>query len=128
MFETFAKKNADWMYTLFRVVVGAVFFEHGSMKLFGWFGAKGVAPLMSLFGLAGLIEVIGGLLLILGLWTRLVALVGGIEMLYALVMVHFKNGFNPLANGGEPALLFLAAFLVLFSHGAGRSGIDSKKN
>ena len=76
-------------------------------------------------GVAGLIEVIVGVLIVFGLWTRLVALVGVIEMLVAWFAVHAAKGvWNPLQNGGEAAVLYFAAFLVLFSYGAGKWSLD----
>jgi len=104
-----------YAYFLFRVVVGLLFILHGSAK----FGSGIPGNWMML--VAGLIEVVGGLFLVLGLWTRLAAIISALEMLYAFVVVHAigKGTINPLANGGEAALLFLLAFLVLVTYGAG---------
>ncbi len=107
--------NQDYMFALFRIIFGAVFFMHGAQKLLGWFGGS-VAANFSLFWWAGVIEFVGGLLLVLGLFSRIVALVGGLEMVVAWIVAHIPQGWNPLVNGGEAALLFFAAFLVLVSH------------
>ena len=112
----FFKKYENQLYFVFRVLVGLMFFMHGAQKLFGWFGGNG-AELVSLMGLAGLIETLGGLLVVFGLFTRVTALVAGLEMLVAFFMAHFPQGWNPLINGGETALLYFAAFLVLLTQG-----------
>jgi len=112
-------------------LVGFLFLQHGGQKLFGWFGGlggdgQGVA-LFSLIGAAGLIEFIGGLFVILGLFTRLAALVVVIELIIAYVKSHAPKGWNPFifgGNGGELALLFLAAFLVLVVYGSGKWGFE----
>ncbi|MBI4919348.1 DoxX family protein [archaeon] len=109
---------------LFRLLIGWMFFEHGSQKLFGWFGGKTVDSLASLMGAAGVIEVVVGLAVVLGLFTRLASLLGAVEMLVAYFMMHFPKGWNPLTNYGEPALLYFAAFLVLYAWGAGKYSLE----
>jgi putative oxidoreductase len=74
---------------------------------------------------AGIIELVGGLAIVLGTYVGYAAVIAGLEMIYALVTVHFSKGFNPLENGGEAALLYLAAFLVLATHGAGKWTVGS---
>ena len=107
----------DQFYLVFRVLVGLMFFQHGAQKLLGWFGAEATVPLFSLIGLAGLLELVGGLVIAAGLFTRLAALVLGIEMLVAYFRVHASNGFAPIVNQGELALMFFAAFIILMMHG-----------
>jgi len=119
-------KYEDKFYFVFRILVGFLFFQHGAQKLFGWFGAKGTVPLVSLFGLAGVIEFFGGLLLIVGLFTRTVAIVSAVNMVGALIIVHFPLGWSPINNNGELALLYFAAFLVLMVKGAGMYSLDKK--
>jgi len=92
-------------------------------KLFGVFGGT-VAPMGSLFWFAGVIELIVGTLVMVGLLTRLAALVGALEMAVAYIMVHVPQGLIPLLNQGEPALLFFAAFLVMVAHGYRKWGLD----
>jgi len=122
------ENNSDYFYFVFRVVVGLLFFVHGSQKLFGWFGSKGTVELVSLFGLAGVIEVVVGILLVIGLWTRYVALLGALDMIGAWVVSHIpKGGILPWANGGELALLFFVVFLAIMSHGAGIWAIDKEE-
>jgi putative oxidoreductase len=111
------------LYFVFRVLVGIAFMIHGGQKLFGWFGGNAV-DLTSKFGAAGIIEFVGGLAIILGLFVSTVATIAALEMLVALFTVHFKQGLNPLTNNGEPAWLFFAAFLVLAAYGAGKYSLE----
>ena len=117
-----SNKIQDYFYFLFRVVVGVLFLQHGGQKLFGWFGGLGGNPaeLISLMGLAGVIEFFGGLAIVLGLFTRLAAVITAAEMVIAYFMVHLPQGQIPLLNQGEPALLFFVSFLVLLAYGAGK--------
>jgi|SRR3989344_2228242 len=119
MLNNIADKFGKYFYFIFRVLVGLFFLLHGIQKLF-----SGNFDPTSLIGVAGIIEFVVGILIILGLWTRIAALISGIQMLIAYFYVHFQGGFNPLTNGGELALMFLAAFFVLFTYGAGKWGID----
>jgi len=118
-------------YAIFRIGAGLLFMEHGLQKLFGAFGGFGgtpgaTVPLMSKMGFAGLIEVVGGAMIVLGLLTRPVALVLVIEMLYAYFTVHAHNGPWPIQNQGELALLYALTFLFLLGHGGGPASVDRK--
>ena len=111
-------------YVLFRVVAGLMFAQHGAQKLFGWFGANGAVELVSLMGLAGVIEFVGGLAIALGFFSRLASVGGIVVMLGALVTVHFPNGLIPIVNKGELALLYLVAFLNVLVHGNGKLSLE----
>ncbi len=115
-------KFQEYLYFVFRVLVGVLFLQHGGQKLFGWFGGLGGNPaeLISLMGLAGIIEFFGGLAIALGLFTRLTAVITAVEMIVAYFMAHLPQGRIPLLNQGEPALLFFASFLILLAYGAGK--------
>ncbi|HEX6609311.1 MAG TPA: DoxX family protein [Hyphomicrobiaceae bacterium] len=116
-------------HALLRVVAGLLFMLHGGQKLFGWFGGidknGGTVELASLFGLAGVLELVGGGLIIVGLLTRPVAFLLAGEMAFAYFMAHFPNGFWPIENNGEPAALFSFIFLFLAFNGAGPLSIDA---
>jgi putative oxidoreductase len=117
---------------ILRIGTGLLFMQHGLQKLFGLFGGFGgtpgaTAPLMSQMGLAGVLEVGGGLLLVLGLFVRPVALILLIEMIAAYVMAHLPNGAAPIQNGGELALLYAFIFLFLAARGAGPASVDAKQ-
>jgi len=112
-------------HSLLRIVSGLLFICPGGMKLFGWFGGmpEGVA-LTPLLGVAGTIEVVGGALILLGLFTRPVAFVASGEMAFAYFMGHFPNGFWPIQNHGEPAVLFCFVFLFFAVCGPGPFSLD----
>jgi len=118
-------------YALMRVVVGLLFACHGAQKVFGWFGGldgKGTAALLSsLFGVAGTIELIMGLLIAVGLLTGYAAFIASGEMAAAYFMGHFPNGFWPIENKGEPAVLFCFVFLYVATQGAGIWSIDGAR-
>jgi len=127
------KKFQMNLYLAFRLLVGVFFLSHGAQKLFGAFGGVdgngGAVNLFSMFGLAGLIEFIGGLFIFLGLFTSIVALIASLEMLTAYFMVHIPSGgILPLMQqvNGEPAILFFSAFLVLIAFGAGKWSLERK--
>ncbi|MEK6945459.1 MAG: DoxX family protein [Nanoarchaeota archaeon] len=121
------EKSSEQLWVVFRILVGILFFTHGAQKIFGWFGSKGAVSITTMFGLAGIIEICVGVLLILGLFTRYAALLGTIDMLGAYFYVHIKNAVFPWQNGGELALLYLAAFLAIMAKGPGVLALDRKK-
>lgn len=101
---------AETAYLILRVGTGLLFLGHGLQKLFGLFGGQ-VVRLDSLMGVAGVMELVGGALLALGLFTRPVAAILLAEMLAAYVMAHLPRGVWPLENGGEVALLYALLFV-----------------
>ncbi|MBI5392744.1 DoxX family protein [Candidatus Woesearchaeota archaeon] len=110
------------LYMLFRFLIGAMFFMHGAQKLFGWFGAKQAMGFVGLMGFVGTVEFLVGLAVIFGFLTRLAAFGGIVIMASAFIKVHL--GINPLATGGELAVMYLAAFLVLTAFGARKWSLD----
>ena len=115
---------------LLRIVAALLFLEHGTQKLFG-FPARaggGAGPeLISLMGLAGLLEVIGGAMLLAGFWTRPVALVLSGQMAVAYWMAHGPRSFFPVLNGGDAAILFCFIFLYLVFAGPGAFALDNRR-
>jgi putative oxidoreductase len=111
------------LYALMRIAVGLLFACHGAQKLFGLFGGPQM-PLASQMGLAGVIELLGGLLVAIGFLTGTAALIASGEMAAAYLMAHFPRGGVPLQNGGEPAVLYCFVFLYIASRGAGIWGVD----
>jgi putative oxidoreductase len=125
LFGTFAPQA----YALMRVVFGLLFASHGAQKIFGWFGGvQGSAvPLASLFGIAGLLEIVLGVLITLGFLGGYAAFVASGEMAVAYFMAHFPRAFWPLENEGEPAVLFCFAFLYIALQGSGIWSIDAAR-
>jgi len=121
--------HAQWaprLLSVLRIITGFLFIEHGGQKLFAFppSGHGGPVPLLSLFGLAGMLEFFGGLLILLGLFTRPVAFILAGEMAVAYFMVHAPGGFWPLLNKGELAVLYCFVFLYLAAAGGGVWSID----
>jgi len=111
-----------------RIVAALLFIEHGTMKLFGFPAAMPMQiSLFSLMGLAALLEICGGLLILLGLFTRPVAFVLSGEMAVAYFMAHAPQSFWPIVNQGEAAILFCFVFLCLVFLGAGAFSIDGMR-
>jgi putative oxidoreductase len=115
---------APYLYALLRLVAGLAFAQHGAQKLFGLLGGQ-AAPLTSQFGLAGVIEFVGGIMIALGLFTSPVAFIASGEMAWAYFQQHFPRGFWPIQNGGELAVLYCFIFLYLSAVGSGKLSIDS---
>jgi putative oxidoreductase len=108
---------------LLRVMTGFLFIPHGAQKLFGVLGRDAV-PLMSLAGLAGVLEFFGGILILFGAFTRPVAFVLSGHMAAAYWIAHGRQALLPIANGGELAVLFCFVYLFLSAHGGGSYSVD----
>ena len=107
--------------------------QHGLQKLFGVLGGFGgtpgaTAPLVSLMGLAGVLEFGGGLFVAVGFFTRPVAALLLVEMLIAFFMSHFPRGGWPIENRGELALFYAATWAFFGAHGAGIWSVDMVLN
>lgn len=117
------ERFAPQLYAVMRIVFGLVFLMYGSQKfgmLGGVNGQGASAPFLSWpYGIAGLVEVIVGVLLIIGLLTKVAAFIGSGEMAVAYFMVHTATGPTPVQNGGQAAVLFCFAFLYIAARGAG---------
>ena len=109
----------------FRIAFGLMFMQHGAQKLFGVFSEAEPVALASLLGVAGVLELFGGLLIVLGLFTRPVALVLAGEMVVAYFYAHLPRGMVPILNGGELAVLYAFAFLHLAAIGGGAFSVDA---
>jgi putative oxidoreductase len=115
-------------YFLLRIVAALLFMEPGAMKLFGWFGGMpggGVAQFPSQIWFAGVLEVFGGFLILIGLFTRPVAFVLSGEMAVAYWQAHAPHGFWPILNHGEPAILFCFIWLFMAAYGGGAWSLDA---
>jgi putative oxidoreductase len=106
---------------VFRILVGLLFALHGTAKLFGWPSTKnGAAPMGAWpYWYAGVIELVVGLLVAFGVFARIAALIGAAVMAYAYFTEHQGKALHPIQNGGELAVMYLLAFLVIAFAGAG---------
>ena len=124
----YLNKFSPHAFALLRIVAGLLFLQHGAQKLFGLLGgfgeSGGTAPLFSLMGLAGVIEFFGGLLVALGLFASWAAFVASGQMAVAYFMAHAPQGFFPIQNRGELAVLYCFIFLYVATRGAGVWSID----
>lgn len=113
-----------------RIVTAAIFMLHGTQKLFGLPAppASGLPPLLSLFGIGAVLELVGGFLILIGLWTRPVAFVLAGELAVAYWMFHAPRSIYPVLNGGDAAILYCFVFLLLVFTGAGALSLDGRKD
>lgn len=116
------------MLAVFRIVAGFMFIQAGSMKLFNWpANPMPNAPdieLMSQIGIGGVLELVGGILIVLGLLTRPTAFILAGEMAVAYFQFHQPQGVWPSTNGGVPAVMYCFFFLYLVAAGAGAWSLD----
>jgi len=117
--------------SILRIMSGLLFLEHGTQKILGFpspheaAGHAAASGLMANLGqISGVLELVGGVLLVLGLFTRVTAFIVSGEMAVAYFMVHAKSGFYPIENHGELAVLYCFVFLYLAAAGAGPISLD----
>ena len=123
--DTPQSRLSDIALNLLRIVFGLMFMQHGAQKLFAVFGREQPVELFSQMGLAGVLEFWGGLLIVLGLFTRPVAFILSGEMAVAYFKSHFPGGWIPIVNRGELTVLYCFAFLYLAARGGGSFSLDA---
>ncbi|SRR5579883_2174730 len=111
---------------LTRIVAGLCFLEHGTSKLLGFPPGPMHPAITSLVGAAGVIEIVTGVLITLGLFSRCAAFVASGEMAFAYFMAHFPRSPFPVINGGDAAVLFCFIFLYLAAAGPGSFSVNGK--
>jgi putative oxidoreductase len=123
---SFSTQWSPRLLSVLRVVTALLFMQHGAQKLFAFPAPSqmGQPQLLSLLGLAGVLELFGGLLILIGLFTRPVAFVLSGFMAVAYFMAHAPQGFWPLLNKGELAALYSFVFLYLAAAGGGEWSVD----
>ena len=123
------ERLAPYVLSIMRIMVALLFFEHGSAKLFGFPQQQPTPPpeLFSFIWFSGAIEFVGGALAAVGLFTRAAAFIMSGEMAVGYFMMHAPQGFWPLVNKGESAILFCFVFLYLAAAGAGAWSIDEAR-
>jgi putative oxidoreductase len=117
-------------HALLRFVAGLLFMMHGGQKLLGWFAEadwQGAPPIGSLFWVAGVLELVGGALVMLGLGTRIVAFILSGEMAVAYFQFHYPQDFWPTTNGGISAVLYCFLWLYFSAAGAGAWSLDARR-
>jgi putative oxidoreductase len=126
MTERFLGRYAAYAYALLRVVIGLMFLLHGTQKLVGFpASGKPSGPLDGLMTAAGVIEIVAGLMILIGLYAGLAAFIASGEMAVAYFMVHQPNGALPIQNGGELAVIYCFVFLYIAAQGSGILSVDS---
>jgi putative oxidoreductase len=120
---------APRLLAVLRIVAALLFLEHGLVKVFGFpaGAAPGPQALMSFFGIAGLLEMVGGVLLLIGLFTRPAAFLLAGEMAVGYFTVHAPVDFFPAINGGDAAILFCFLFLYFCAAGPGAWSVDDMR-
>ena len=116
-----------YLLAILRIVVGLLFVEHATQKFFAFPAPFPVHPLPPMLIAAGTIELVAGLLITVGLFTRLAALLASGEMAIAYFIGHFPKGFWPAQNMGEGAILFCFVFLYIAAAGPGAWSIDGAR-
>ncbi|MFO1148230.1 MAG: DoxX family protein [Alsobacter sp.] len=125
-FERHASAASAHARAVLRIMAGLLFLEHGTSKLLG-FPASGHGPaLFSLIWWSGFLELVGGLLITLGLFTRPVAFLLAGEMAAAYFLAHAPRSFFPMLNGGDAAVLYCFVFLYLAAAGPGSFSLDGR--
>jgi putative oxidoreductase len=118
------KRYQEIFYLVFRLFVGVLFLIHGVMK----FSGAQPPQLFSMFWFAGAIELLVGAMVTLGVFVSYAAILGAVEMIAAYFIAHFPKGWMPIGqtgNGGEAAILYMAAFLAMIPLGSGKYSLES---
>ena len=126
---TWLQRWQPQLLAILRIVTGLLFLEHALIKLAGFppGGKPGLQDVGSFLWIAGLIELVTGVLVTLGLFTRVAAFIAAGEMAYAYWFVHAKMGLYPAVNMGEAAILFCFVFLSLAAAGPGAWSVDGAR-
>jgi putative oxidoreductase len=112
--------------SILRIMSALIFMEHGTLKILGFPASDRPAPdILSLSGIAGVLELFGGALLVLGLFTRPVAFVLSGLMAFAYFIAHAPRSFFPILNGGDASILYCFVFLYLVFAGGGAWSLDA---
>ena len=123
--EQFLGKYSSCLYATLRIIAGLMFAMHGSQKLFAWPGGNAPVPLASLMGVAGLVELIGGVMIAFGFLTTYAAFIASGQMAVAYFKAHAPQGALPLLNRGELSVVYCFLFLYIAALGAGGWSLDA---
>lgn len=125
----FLSRFSPQLLSVLRIIAGLLFFAHGSAKYFGFPSVEQLAnvPMGSPGGIAGLLELVGGALLVIGLFSRLTAFILSGLMAVAYFMAHAPQDFHPILNGGELAIMYCFVFLYIAAAGPGPWSVDANR-
>ena len=126
--ERYLGKYSPYLYALLRIIAGLMFAMHGAQKLFSWPIPGPPPPLPPMFLVAGILELVLGLLIAIGFLTGYAAFIASGEMAVAFFYQHVYvsgKGLLPIANGGEPAVLYCLLFLYIAAQGSGVWSVDA---
>jgi putative oxidoreductase len=123
--ESFVVRQRPYVLSILRIAVALLFLEHGTSRLLGFPSPLPTPQMFTMYWFAGAIELTGGVLLLVGLLTRPAAFIMSGEMAFAYFISHAPNGFFPILNRGDGAILFCFIFLYIAVAGAGPWSLDA---
>jgi putative oxidoreductase len=123
--EKVLKRYDGYLYAILRIVAGWMFMLHGTAKILGWPGDRSPVDLMTRAGVAGVIELVCGALIMVGLLTSWAAFLSSGLMAFAYFIAHAPSGFYPTVNKGELAVLYCFLWLFVAARGSGPLSIDA---
>lgn len=124
--QRYIGKYSEHFYALMRIVTGLMFLMHGSQKLLAWPPGRDTVEILSRSGIAGLIEIVTGTMVLVGLFTSPAAFLASGTMAFAYFLAHYDGSrFWPIQNRGELAALYCFVFLYIASRGAGMLSVDA---
>lgn len=126
--EKYLGNYAPQFYAILRIVAGFMFMMHGTQKLFGWPGDGSTVEIASMMGVAGIIELVGGIMIMIGLFGSIAAFICSGQMAVAFFMMHAPQHWNPLMNEGEKAVLYCFLFLYIAARGSGIWSVDASRS
>jgi putative oxidoreductase len=125
--DEFVTKWQSHVLSVLRIMTGLLFLEHGTGKYLDFPHLERVPPMLSMPGIGGILELVGGALIVVGLFTRPVAFLLSGEMAVAYFTAHAPRSFFPVLNGGDAAVVYCFVFLYLFFAGPGPWSIDAMR-